>query len=154
MNGLGSSEGNGWIDFSDLSRAHAHKGCEGRKSREEEEGMQGERKEGGETMGDGPKTSQAVFESVPIPLLLRTQEFIEQWADWVEYRLECGRFYGCPATYRCFRQSMRKCERWGLQRSILAIEHSIEAGYRGLYEPLYPRDLKKEPNEPKITPRL
>ena len=109
---------------------------------------EGEKKRG-ENHGGGSLTSQQVFEALPIPLLLCTDAFISEWADWVEYRLECGRIYRWPTTIRCFRKTLIQCEQWGPQRSINAIDYSIRMGYRGLFEPRsFPS--QKFPKEHKI----
>lgn len=82
-------------------------------------------------------SKEEIFEAVQIPLLLRTAEFIAAWTEWIEHRLECTREYSAkwPITIQCFKLAIRKCERWGVERSVSAIEHSIEMCYRGLYEP-------------------
>jgi len=134
MDNSGSGEGNGWVDFSDLSRtrAHAHKGLG---IKEEIGGRRGDaRGEGGGrgTIKTLRVTVAEVLEAFPAPSGLE-----EAWREWVETRIERGMQNRWTTDMPCFRQSMKKCERWGKQRAIVAIEFSIEAGYRGLFEPLY-----------------
>jgi hypothetical protein len=95
-----------------------------------------------------------------VPESLSNEKFANAWAEWVEYRLEAGVEHGWPVNVRSFRKALDKCEKWGVMRSIAAIDFSIEMGYRGLFEPRYPTNqnqpsgLKKGLNEPKIIPRL
>jgi len=161
-----SGESNGRILFN-LSLARARYGA----GKEETEGRRGDargeegrrRNHGGEQKTIAkPLTSQEVIEAVPIPLLLRTKEFIEQWTDWIEHRLECGRAYGWPTTFRCFRKTMIRLETMGLERAIAAIDYSLAQCYRGIYEqpslqkdhPRWAKFLNQQPREQKIVPRL
>jgi hypothetical protein len=80
-----------------------------------------------------------------IPLLLLTESFSEAWQEWVEYRIEAGKQMGWVTNDRVFQKSMNKCEKWGIERSVAAIDFSIEMGYRGLYEP---RKIVTSPKSP------
>jgi hypothetical protein len=118
-------------------------------------GVQGETyKRGRRKREQRELTFQEVFETIQIPLLLRTPEFISEWSEWIEHRLEIGYAYKFYTSLGCFERAMRKCERWGIQRAIAAIDNSIALCYRGLYEPLYSSSLNQQPREQKIIPRL
>jgi hypothetical protein len=121
-----------------LLLAHARKGIG--KEREEgskrgEEGMQGERREKrGEEKTMGDMTCHRVMESITLDFFMRTDEFIESWVDWIEYRIECGRRYRWAITIRSFRRMMKFCESIGPERAARAIDRSIQLGYRGIFE--------------------
>jgi hypothetical protein len=89
---------------------------------------------GKETYGPSVIDTKIVIDQIPIPLFLANEKFISAWIEWIEYRLECGRAMRWPTNIRCFRKSMKLCEEMGVERSIAAIDYSIERSYRGLFE--------------------
>lgn len=80
-------------------------------------------------------TAGQVLESIPIDLMLQTSKFLSSWGEWIDYRLEVGRQHRWATTVHCFQKHLNKCVQWGPDRAIEAIDHSIEMGYRGLFEP-------------------
>jgi hypothetical protein len=66
-----------------------------------------------------------------IPVGLRTPGFTEAWAEWVGHRREIRN----KLTPRTAKVQLARCEKWGEQRAIAAILHSIGQGWIGLYEP-------------------
>jgi len=123
-------------DFSDLSRARTRKAREVKEGSKEERGCKGREtiKETIRTCRESQKESQLTCAQVlkNIPAMPGLEE---AWREWVETRIQRGAKYDWPTELLCFQKSMKKCEQWGLQRALLAIDHSIEFGYRGLYEP-------------------
>lgn len=93
-------------------------------------------KEGG-VEGTTKGTIKENHGGLEIPISLSTVEFLEAWKEWVEYRTEAGKKYHWVTTSRVFRKSLQKCEKWGIERSIAAIDVSIEMGWRGLFESQY-----------------
>jgi len=82
----------------------------------------------------GGLSAKEVLEKIPIDLAMQDKEFILAWADWVEYRLECGRLYRWVTTIRCFSRLMKFCQQIGPKRAADAIDRSIMLGYRGIFE--------------------
>lgn len=110
---------------SDFSRTHAHN----KEGKEVKGGGVGE-----PIRNHGGLGTTKVLESVQIPLLLRTVAFITAWEEWIDHRLEAGRQRRWATTVRCFQKAMARCEAMGPDRAVEAIEHSIEMGYRGIFE--------------------
>ena len=81
------------------------------------------------TKKGGEKT--AAVSSEEIPLQLRTQEFMATWRDWEAHRKEIGH----PLTPQSIKQQLNKCLGFGHDGAIEALQHSIMAGYRGLFGP-------------------
>lgn len=71
------------------------------------------------------------YEEITIPPLLDTPEFREAWANWLRYRCERRK----EVTPTGARISLSKCEKLGVEKSIAAINHSIENGWQGIFEP-------------------
>jgi hypothetical protein len=121
------------------SRTHAHaRGKRGRKEEEKrrEEGEWGRREETGGNHGVSGLVIRHNYPELPqIPLLMLTESFKTAWEEWVQYRIEVGRKMRWPVTFQCFSKAMQKCEQWGPERAVAAIDYSIEMAYRGIFEP-------------------
>ena len=122
------------------------------KTREEE--MQGEERPEEKPLPRGREGNSSlsvinIFEKVPIPGPMRTGQFIRAWTEWIEYRIEAGKEMRWPITKLCFRMQLRKCSKWGPERAIAAIDHSIEMGYRGIWEHIPPEWTRNSPPESK-----
>ena len=70
-------------------------------------------------------------EVVEIPVALNTPQFAEAWANWEKHRKEIRK----PLTRQSVKMQMRDFERWGVDRAIAAIEHTIKKGWQGIREP-------------------
>ena len=70
-------------------------------------------------------------ERVRCPPKLDTPEFREAWAAWAEHREKIRK----PLTWPMIRQQLKKMERMGVARAVAMIEHTVEKGWWGLYEP-------------------
>lgn len=66
-----------------------------------------------------------------IPESLNTPEFVELWSAWVDHRKELKK----KLTPTAIKLQLRRLERWGIERAIAALEHSIGNGYQGIFEP-------------------
>lgn len=77
---------------------------------------------------------QDVLEGISIPEPLRTEEFVEAWLEWIDYRIDSGKQNRWNTNLRCFEKSIRKCAAWGPDRAVSAIDLSIEMGWRGIFE--------------------
>lgn len=64
---------------------------------------------------------------------LRTPEFRAVWIEWVAYRRHEIKI---PVTVHIARRAIRKMERedWSPERAIAALRHSMDRGWRGIYE--------------------
>jgi hypothetical protein len=140
------------MERSDLSRARV----EGTGGKEETEGRRGDaRGEEGRRRNHGVELKIiAKPRFLEVPESLSDRNFVHAWTEWVEYRLEAGAEHHWPVGALSFRKALTKCEKWGIARSIAAIDYSIEMGYRGLFEPRYPENLNNAAKEQKIVPRL
>lgn len=76
-----------------------------------------------------PRAEPALM--VTIPLDLNNRSFLQAWEDWVADRRERRK----PVTSAAARLQLRDCERWGSERAVAAIRHSIKSGYTGIFEP-------------------
>lgn len=79
--------------------------------------------------GGRPKKQEA--KDCPIPEPLGTTAFLDHWRDWLKHRSEIRK----PVTYTAAEKQLRQLEKWGLQRAIIAIDHSIANGWQGIFEP-------------------
>lgn len=77
----------------------------------------------------------------PIPPALDTPQFRDLWAEWLNPPPGARR--GPRITPQSQRMALRKCLRWGHDAALLALEHSIEANYQGLFP---------APSSPATTP--
>ena len=66
-----------------------------------------------------------------IPPNLSTPVFMEAWEMWAQHRKEIKH----PLTPMSAKMQLKKLAVWGEKRAIAAIEHSVEQGYQGLFEP-------------------
>jgi hypothetical protein len=113
-------------DFWSSSRAR-EKGYRGRKRREE---CREERR------NLGGSIQQLVHKQhlLDIPLLMLTEQFCGAWQEWVEYRTQAGKKNKWVTNAIVFKKTMQRIEKWGPERAVEAINHSIEMGYRGIFE--------------------
>lgn len=85
----------------------------------------------GAQRGKALKPQQAVTAQVPIPSELDTQEFAQAWSEWKEHLRQKRR----PMKPL---QESKLLATWaavGVERTIIAINHSIANGWQGLFEP-------------------
>ncbi len=68
---------------------------------------------------------------VEIPLLLRSKTFMEAWALFVQHRIEIRD----SLTPTAARMQLKKLEKIGVERAVIAIEHSVSNGWKGIFEP-------------------
>lgn len=66
-----------------------------------------------------------------IPPDLDRPEFLEIWNDWIQDRRERKK----PVTAGAARRQLKKCQGWGITKSIQIINNAIEKGWLGLIEP-------------------
>lgn len=76
-----------------------------------------------------------------IPLLLRTPAFLKAWAMFEQHRKEKN----AKLTPTAARLLLKKLEDWGEPRAIAALQHSIENGWTGVFEP---KDGGRKPSPP------
>ena len=69
--------------------------------------------------------------TIELPKALQTPAFEAAWNDWQAHRTELRKRL-TPSTKR---KQLAKLAQMGVTRAIAAIEHSIEAGYTGIFEP-------------------
>jgi hypothetical protein len=67
----------------------------------------------------------------PIPSYIATPALMNAWGEWCQYNEDKGH----PLVFRTAKGQHSKFENWGEARSIAAIEHSMDNGYKGLIEP-------------------
>lgn len=77
------------------------------------------------------RKEQVKEQSVSFPESLRTKEFSEAWNEWTQHRQEIRKTLKPMAVTK----QLNKLDKWGETRAIAAINHSIEQGYTGLFEP-------------------
>jgi len=70
-------------------------------------------------------------EMPPIPDCLNLPAFTAAWDDYQTHRREIKK----PLTPLAAKKQLNQLERWGLQRAIVAIDHSIAKGWQSIYEP-------------------
>ncbi len=79
-----------------------------------------------------PRTSSSSSShSFEIPEELRTELFSAAWAKWERHRAEIKH----PLRPTQAEAQLKKLEKLGESRAIETIEHTIEKGWRGLFEP-------------------
>lgn len=69
------------------------------------------------------------------PDWLATGDFLTAWGEWQQYHEELGR----PLPAITAKKQLEKMGKWGPDRAILAINHSMENKYTGLVEPTSPK---------------
>jgi len=73
----------------------------------------------------------------------RDERFQEHWVEWVKYRkTEKKNAIGVMS----FKKLLNKIKKWSVKDSIDSINHSIENGYTGLFEPNRGKPTKKLSN--------
>jgi hypothetical protein len=85
---------------------------------------------------DGSRRGRSCFNpaAVPIPERLDTAEFVEAWSRWIRHRREIRK----PLTETNTATLLGELARWGPDRAIAAINHTIAKGWQGLREPDIP----------------
>jgi hypothetical protein len=71
---------------------------------------------------------------LPVPNLpsdLNVPKLRTAWHDWQEHRAQMRK----PITPKSAEKSFAQFVKWGIDRSVAAIEHSIAGGYQGIFEP-------------------
>lgn len=83
--------------------------------------------------GGKPRKGKPKPETVPIPPDLDTVPFREAWDLWARHRRAKGSW-----TVVAAERQLAKLATLGTERAIAAINHSVEQGYTGLFEPNAP----------------
>lgn len=73
--------------------------------------------------------------AIPIPEALATVEFLETWQCWQEFH----RQKKSPLTEIGAKMQLKEFQKWGVDRAIAAINHTILKGWDGLKEPDPPK---------------
>jgi hypothetical protein len=84
--------------------------------------------------GKEEKKSRAVarpFGEVSLPEILNTKEFTAVWSQWIEHLLEKK----CKTTPTAFQKQIEACAAMGVERAVVAINHSIGSNWQGIFEP-------------------
>jgi len=76
----------------------------------------------------------------------RSDEFRKCWDEWIKYRFKRGK----PITSEMAPKQLAKMEKWGEERAISAINHTIAMGWIGLREPDERDRLDREMEVPQI----
>ncbi len=79
----------------------------------------------------GEPSGEAKTSMVKIPESLDTPKFAESWAEWEKHRREKRQ----KLTPTSISRQLAKLAKIGVDRAVVAISHSIEQGYTGIYEP-------------------
>lgn len=82
--------------------------------------------------------------SLPFP----SEEFAEAWRSWLQHRKEMRK----PVTPSSAAKQLVKLKAMGEKRAIAAINHSIEKGWQGIFEPSATSLYPSTPNAPLPTP--
>lgn len=81
--------------------------------------------------GEGLEEKSSIPGSTALPLVLVAEpRFVRAWTMWLEHLRQKRK----PATLHAQDLQLRQCVEWGLERSIRAIETSVEHNWQGLYE--------------------
>lgn len=67
---------------------------------------------------------------VELPKTLETNEFRAVWSQWCSHRAEIKK----PLTETQVEKQLTKFAKWGVKRSIAAIDHTVEQGWVGIRE--------------------
>lgn len=72
----------------------------------------------------------------PLPLLLATHPpfATDAWPRWCEWRTKAIKLKGWPWTRNAARRALSACERFGADKAVAAIEHSIDR-WQDIYDP-------------------
>ena len=96
-----------------------------------------------ETHRTRPKRGCAA--AVVVPAELDSDMFKEAWGRWTAHRKEIGKAL-TPSTTKA---QLKKLATLGVTRAVIAIDHSIENGWTGLFEPsTNGNGQAKTPSEP------
>jgi hypothetical protein len=88
--------------------------------------------ENGEKKDSRNREHSLPFPSLPFPSSLEGDDaFKTAWDDWVGYRKEIKK----PLTKRSMQAQLDEFARWGSERAIAAIRHTIRMTWQGLREP-------------------
>ena len=82
------------------------------------------------THGTTTKARGKAAAVVEIPEGLDCEEFQEAWARWSKHRKEIRQSL-TPSTTAA---QLKKLGAWGVTRAVAAIDHSIEKGWKGIFE--------------------
>lgn len=79
-----------------------------------------------------------------LPEELKAESFLKAWADWIKHRKEKRK----PLTPTSTERQLQSLASMGLERAITAINHSIEKGWVGIFEP----DQTRTPSDTRNLP--
>lgn len=82
------------------------------------------------TLNPSPKKNKA-FDPLSLALPFPSDAFRQSWGDFCQSRKSIKP----PLTEVAASRLLKKCERWGEETAIAAIDASIENGWKGLFEP-------------------
>ncbi|GAA4441507.1 hypothetical protein [Bremerella cremea] len=86
--------------------------------------------------GEGEKAPpararRATFDATTLPMPFAGEPFRQAWTQWCEHRLERR----MPLHARSAQKQLQQLEQLGEAQALAAIEHSLTAGYLGIFEP-------------------
>jgi hypothetical protein len=80
---------------------------------------------------EGNKEGKGKEQEQSLPLPFDDPDFIDAWGDWIQHRKEKKK----PLTPTSIKLQLQTLKEMGLERAIQAIDHSIEKGWTGIFEP-------------------
>jgi hypothetical protein len=83
-------------------------------------------------LGESKKKSKGFFSEVPIPASLAGADFVEAWKLWEDHRSSIKGLKA--ATKTAVEQQLKRLAKWGVSRSVAAIQHSVANSYQGIFE--------------------
>lgn len=92
------------------------------------------------------KPQKKAKEFPTIPAALDSPAFHQAWARWFEHRAEIKH----PMTPTAASLALKTLEKMGVSRAVAAIDHSIERGWRGIFED-EKRKQDAEANDPGLN---
>jgi hypothetical protein len=79
---------------------------------------------------------------LPIPEHLQTDDFADAWMLWITHRKEIKK----ALTPSQASQQIAKFSKWGVERSVIAIRHTVAGGWVGILEPGETASQKPKPD--------
>ena len=83
-----------------------------------------------ESKSKSKKESKITEIVVVLPEPLQTPEFMKAWEEWRQHRIEIRH----KLTPTQEQKSLAALAKWGNERAVAAVNHSVEKGYQGIYE--------------------
>jgi phage replication O-like protein O len=80
---------------------------------------------------------------IDIPEKLNCKEFLDTWDKWIDYRKSIKK----KMTHHTIELQLKKLDNLGLERALQALNHSMENGYTGIFEP-FKQNQYQQPQRP------